>query len=293
MTFLLLAIIMNAAIFVLFRLFPIYKINRFQAIVFNYIVCVVTGVVFSGGVSAFANVSMSEPWIPYSIGLGFIFIGTFYSMALTTEYFSITVSSIASKISLAIPVLFALFVFDVKSKEFDVWNYIGLSLSFVAILLASQKPNTKSAARSWTYLLLPGIVFLLGGLIDTTINFVNFKYLTSEREAVFPILIFFTAAVIGSVVLIIQRPKFEIRNLVAGVLLGVVNYFSVYYIIRTLSHYQNDGAVVFPLLNMGIILGSMVLSFLFFSEKLSLPKVMAVIVGLVSIYLISYQELLA
>jgi len=283
---------MNVAIFILFRMFPVYNVDRFQAIVINYFVCVVTGVIFSGGPSAFESVSFDLPWIPYSLGLGFFFIGTFYAMALTTEYFSITVSSVASKISLAIPVLFALFIFDFGSKVFDIWNYVGLVLSIVAIILASQSQPSEKHAGIRSYLFLPVIVFLLGGLLDTTINYVNFKHLKPEDEAIFPIFIFMTAATIGSIVLIYRRSKLKLRNLVAGFVLGLVNYFSVYYIIKTLSYFQNDGALVFPLLNMGIILGSMVLSFLFFAEKMSIRKGIAISIAIFSIYLISYQELL-
>ena len=73
--------------------------------------------------------------------------------------------------------------------------------------------------------------------------------------------------------------------------MGLINYFSVYYIIRSLSYFQNDGALVFPLLNMGIILGSMILSLLFFAEKMSVRKGIAIMIAMLSIYMISYQEL--
>ena len=292
MAFLLLAILMNVAIFVLFRMFTPLNVNRFQAIVVNYFVCVFTGVLFSG-TSAFSSISLNTPWIPYSIALGFVFIGTFYSMALTTEFFSITVSSVASKISLAIPVLFALFIFDIGSKQFDIWNYLGLILSVVAIYLSSFSDKKEGSAHRGRYIYLPFIVFILGGVIDTTINFVNFKYLSPQEASVFVVFIFATAATIGVTMLILKKAHLTPRNILAGVVLGAVNYFSVYFIVRTLSFFQNDGAVVFPILNMGIILGSMFISILFFAEKLNWKKSMGIAVAFLAIYLISYQEILS
>lgn len=283
---------MNVAIFVLFRLFPKYQINSFQAIVVNYVVCVITGVLFSGGISVFSEITLQEPWIPFSIGLGFIFIGTFYAMALTTGYFSITVSSVASKISLAIPVLFALFIFDIESKQFDFWNYAGLLLSILAIyLIAASGEKTSHGKEGW-YFFLPVIVFLMGGLLDTIMNYVNFAYLSPQVESIFPIYIFMTAAFIGIIVLVITKKHLTRNSVVGGIILGVVNYFSVYFIIRTLSVFQNDGAMVFPLLNIGIILGSMFLSLALFSEKLNWRRGIGIAVALFAIYLISYQEIL-
>lgn len=291
MTFLLLAILMNIAIFVLFRIFPQLNINRFQAIVINYVVCVITGISLTG-LSAFSSVTLQEPWIPFSVALGFIFIGTFYSMALTTEFFSITVSSVASKISLAIPVLFALFIFDIESKQFDIWNYLGLILSVVAIYLSSSSQKMSYTGKAGWYFFLPVIVFIMGGIIDTMINFVSFKYLSPEDVSIFPVFIFMTAATIGIVALTLKKTRLTIRNIMGGIILGVVNYFSVYFIIKTLSFFQNDGAMVFPLMNMGIILGSMFISLLFFAEKLNWKKSLGIAIAFLAIYLISYQEIL-
>ena len=295
MIFLLLAILFNVAIFGLFRIFDRYRINRFQAIVVNYIVCVVTGIAFVGGLAPFQGVSVQTIWLPFCFVLGFIFIGTFYSMALTTQKFSITVSSVASKISLAIPVLFTLFVFKFGSKIFDFWNYFGLVLSVVAIILTSTSSVGKAAGtrlQKGKLLLLPLAVFVLGGILDTMFTYINHEYLTEQDEAIFPVFIFLTAATTGIVIMIIQRTSVSMATIVGGVLLGAVNYFSVYFILRTLTAYSNDGAIVFPLLNMGIIIGSMLLSIGLFSEKMNSKKWAGIGVALVAIFLISYQELL-
>ena len=142
MAFLILSILMNVGIFTAFRLYPRYGIDTFQAIVINYVVCVITGVIFVGNVTSFQSITFTEPWLVISLFLGGVFVVGFYLTAITTQRFSMTVSSVASKISMAIPVLFALFIFDIESKIFDVWNFLGLFMALAAIYLTSFKSKT-------------------------------------------------------------------------------------------------------------------------------------------------------
>lgn len=294
MVFLLFGILMNVGIFSLFRLYPRYGVDTFQAIVINYITCVFTGVIFIGDPLFFRSLSINDTWIIISLLLGGVFIGSFYLMALTTQRFSMTVSSVASKISLAIPVIFALFIFDIESKLFDVWNYLGLVLAFLAIYLLSFSTGNSFEAKNKTSLvfMLPIFVFITGGIIDTTINYTNYRYLSKEDEAVFPVVVFFAAACIGLIALLVKRKRIMGRNLKGGIVLGIINYFSLYFIVRALTAFQNDGAIVFPILNMGIILISALVSIRFFNEKLKLRNKIGLFVALLAIFLISYQELL-
>lgn len=292
MVALLLCILTNIGIFICFRLFKIFNLNTFQAIVFNYVTCVITGIVFLEERSALNHINWSTDWVIIGAVLGAIFIGTFYLMARTTQIFSMTVSSIASKMSLIIPVLISLFVLNIQSKQYSPLNYLGMGLAIIAILMSSYKEKKLEAmsAPGLTFL-LPIAVFLLGGLIDSVINFTNFKFLSAETEPVFPIVIFSSAALIGLVSIMLGKTRIVFKNVIWGVILGVVNYFSVYFLLRSLSHFQNDGAILYPLLNVGIILLASIVSVMFFKEKLSRINLLGLVLAISSIVLISYQEL--
>lgn len=288
----LLCVLMNVGIFVSFRLFGLLKLNTLQAIVFNYITCVITGLVFIGNFKTISSLTFTEPWIFIGIGLGGVFIGTFYLMAITTQKFSITVSSIATKMSLVIPVLFSLLILGIHSKDYTIFNYTGMAMAIIAILLSSYKEKKiKTEALSGFDLTLPVWVFILGGIIDSSINYTNHTFLTTREEAVFPIIIFASAAIIGGMVVLIQKQPITRKNILGGVALGIVNYFSVYFLLTSLSAFQNDGAMVYPLINVGIILIGAVVSIMFFNEKLSKINIVGIVLALVSIGLISYQEL--
>ena len=292
MVALLLCILSNIGIFVCFRLFKVFNLNTFQAIVFNYVTCVATGIIYLQERSALSHINWSTDWVLIGVVLGAVFIGTFYLMARTTQIFSMTVSSIASKMSLIIPVLISLFILNIQSKQYSVLNYIGMAMAIVAILLSSIKgKKIRSVHVRGIAVLLPLAVFLLGGLIDSAINFTNFKYLGPETEPVFPIVIFSSAAIIGLTSIILSNNRIVLKNVIWGVVLGVVNYFSIYFLLRSLSHFKNDGALLYPLLNVGIIIMASLVSVLFFKERLSRINLLGLTLAVSAIVLISYQEL--
>ena len=238
------------------------------------------------------HIKIDLPWVWIALGLGVIFISTFYLMALTTQKYSITVSSIAAKMSLVSPVLVSLFILNVESKSYSLFNYVGIVVAFPAIIMCSLKGWSKSSRSPVTStILLPVSVFIFGGVIDSSINFTNHTYLTSKTEPIFPIVIFSSASFIGLCLVVLGKERITLKNIAGGVILGVINYFSIYFLLRALTYFNNDGAILYPLLNIGIILLSAIVSVLFFHEKLSALNKIGILLALLAIALISYQEL--
>lgn len=294
MQYLILCIIMNAGIFLIFRAFSHFNIPTFQAIVVNYFVCVLTGALFLGNINFISQITIDQPWVLIALILGAIFIGTFYLMALCTQKLGVTVSSIASKMSLVIPVLISLFILNIASRELIALNYIGIVLALVAILFSSLKKKRENNSKLSVFvLIMPALVFISGGIIDTSINYTSHKYLSNHTEAVFPIVIFFSAMCIGLIILLIQRQKINLKSLIGGTLLGIVNYFSIYFLVKSLAAFDNDGAIVYPVINVGIILISSVASVAIFREKLNKLNKLGLVMSVIAVMLIFYQEIIA
>jgi drug/metabolite transporter (DMT)-like permease len=285
---------MTVIIFISFRSFTRFGVNTFHAIVCNYVVCVLTGSVYlfiGEKEQPFYNI---ESWLPYSIFLGFAFIGTFNLMALTTQKLSITVASVASKMSLIVPVLFSLLIFGVDTKEFDNLNYSGIILAIIAVGLSSfkkEKNVIKEEQNNPWKLLLPVSVFLLSGIIDTSFNFINIHILRPGEEGIFSLFIFGIAAIIGLLIIFIKKEKVKTSSIIGGIYLGIPNYFSVYFLILALSAFRNDGAMVFPLLNIGTILFATIFSIIIFKEKLLVINKTGIILAILAILLLSHQEI--
>lgn len=293
MVYLFLSILLNVWIFIAFRSYKKFRIPTLQAVVINYFVCALVGIIYNGGGDFVLSGIISAKWFPVALLLGLIFIGTFYAIATTTQKSGVTVASIASRMSLVIPVIFALFVFDLQSKKFDTFNYLGIALAIVAVILASLKANGQKAYQKGHpgVLLLPALIFVLQGAIDTIINYANSQLIPISDEAIFPVVIFVIAGLTGVIFLLLKREKMQARSFLGGLYLGIPNYFSVYFILKALTAFNNDGALLFPILNTGIIALSTLAAIIIFKEKVMKLNIAGVIIAIVSIYLVSYQEI--
>jgi drug/metabolite transporter (DMT)-like permease len=291
--FLVLSILANVAIFMSFRSFKKFGINTFPAIITNYLVCVLTGFLYAGGTTISQQFDASAPWFYAAMVLGVIFVTTFYLMAKTTQLRGVAVATVASKMSLAIPVIFSLFIFKIGTNTLDNWNYLGIFLAFIAILMVTKKAHQKeSNLIAIKNLGLPFLLFLMGGLIDTSLNYVNLNILNASIEAVFPIFIFCFAFISGIILALIKGIKFRRKDILGGIYLGIPNYFSIFFQLKALSAYDNNGALVYPSLNIGIIILSTLAAILFFQEKLTKLNWTGIGLALIVIFLLSHQEIL-
>jgi len=148
---------------------------------------------------------------------------------------------------------------------------VALMISIPSILLASYKKSEKKENSLLAY--LPLSVFFLSGIIDGGINTLSFYYSESNSFIFFPVSIFFFAALFSLLYNLIKMDKIEewksLRLWIAGAALGIVNYFSIEFLIRGLENYNNNGALVFPFLNVGVIFFSSLLGLWLFQEKLN------------------------
>ena len=288
-----LGVLANAIIFLTFRTFPRYKIDNLQAIVVNYIVCVITGMMYTGSIDVFLAIDYFSPLGLISISMGFLLVAGFYTASLTSQFIGVSVTSVASKTSMVVPIIFSLLFLKIDSKDFSLWNYVGMFLAVFSIYLASiRRDHLMNTSIKKKYLfLLPAAVFICGGAIDTIINFSNHTYLTSESQEVFPIILFALAAGIGMMIMLFSKKRLELKNVIGGVCLGIPNFFGLLFILKALSIFQNNGAVFFPIYNVGIILVSTIGAMIIFREKLSKINYTGLVLSMLALYLLSYQEI--
>lgn len=302
MLYLLLSIIASTSLVFIFKLFQRFEVPTFQAIVVNYLTCVVVGFLFSGGSGVVQAGMLQQSWVIYALALGTIFIGTFYLIALTTHKVGVTAAAVAIKISLVIPVLFSLLVLkNSLLKNYTFLNYAGIFAALVAIVLSSIRPRNNNDGEEpvspFLALLLPFIIFLTSGIADSLINYTNHFHLQQNEAGQFTMVTFTGSAIVGLVVLlyllITGKTTFYNKSIPAGILLGIPNYFSIYFLIKALYAFGNDGAFLYPLNNIGIILAGALGAVLFFGEKLTKVNLAGLALAVVALLLISYQEIIA
>ena len=311
MLFLVLSIALSVILLLNFRLFPRYGVNTFQAIVFNYPVCFLTGLTLLPVGQSF-SIDFGQTWTWLALGLGVGFILTFLLSGASTQRMGITATSLANNLSLVIPVCFSLFVFGTGAKSFDSLNYLGLALAVVAVGLSTYKDEARKQGeaggkeegtgatggrRVGAGVLLPVAVFLFYGATNTMINYVNLRYIPSADKTVRVTLTMVVGAVAAGVVMLVVRvvqgkETIQPKSLVGAVTLGIPNFLSFYTLLLALSAFGGNGAFVYPLYNIGVILLAALVAALFFREHLSTANRVGLGLAVVAIGLISWQELL-
>ncbi len=295
MLYLLLAIVLNAYLIVAFKIFERYKVDSLQAIVANYWVCVATGSIFVGRFPISAG-SFTQPWIYWSMLMGAAFFSIFNLIAFCTKTDGITTTTIANKLSMVIPVMFALWLYGDKMTY---GKGLGILLAIPAVYLSSKREGEEEKNQNlWVAVLM----FVASGLLDTMVNYIAHQYFTTndpvadERgQSVYLVHAFFSAGTIGiflvSYLLITGGRVFAWKNVIAGIALGVPNYFSIYFLLRLLQTGFLPGSAAIPVNNIGIVLVASLTAIFFFREKATAPRIVGMLLSIASILLIMFADL--
>lgn len=286
MIYLLLSIITSVLIFVAFKLIAKNHIPVLQAIVVNYTVCVVVGMIADGSVPQIKSI-VSKPWFVNSVILGALFISIFYITAITVKHSGLAVASIANKLSLIIPVTASYFLFG---DTFSVLKICGILLAMVAVVFTVYKPETETHKHDFSYYFLPILVLLGGGAIDTWTKWNQQHVLEAADFNSYLIMIFGTAALVGWMVVLYRYTRFSEklrwRTVGHGLLLGIPNYGSLYFLIAALNMPGWNSSVVFPVNNIAIVAVSCLVAMVLFKEKLSGLNLAGIGLSMLAIFLI-------
>ena len=279
-----LSVLCSSLIFVVFKLFAVYKINTLLAIVTNYVVACCCGLVFYPQSVSLSKLS-AQPWFLGTLLLGVLFILIFNIMAKSSQINGVGVTSVATKMSLVIPVLFAVLYYN---EVLSIFQVMGVVLALAAVYLASIKTNLE-LERS--HLWLPLLVFLGSGIIDTSIKFMQEGYLTDSEYPIFSSTVFSAAAFSGLVFLgttHLKKPMaFNLKSVLGGICLGIPNYFSIFFLLRALNHENLNSSSVFTINNVAIVLFSTLLGIVLFKEHLSTKNWLGVGLAVISIVLVA------
>lgn len=276
----------STIIFINFKLFERFNINIFQAIVVNYFVAFITGIISYDGSVKIAQIP-SLDWFYFTLILGTLFIIVFNLMAITTQRSGLSVVSVATKMSVVVPVLFGLFYYK---ESLNGIKLTGIILALIAVYLAANKSN-KGIRIKRKLIILPILVFIGSGVIDTSIKYLEDTYVAHNDVPLFSAIIFLAAALVGLIFIgfqVIKRTfKFDFKNIIAGICLGIPNYFSIYFLVKTLRSDILESSGIFAINNVAIVTLSTFTGILLFEEKLVRENWIGIFLAILSIILIS------
>jgi drug/metabolite transporter (DMT)-like permease len=284
MIYLLLCVLFSSSLFVIFKLFTRYKIQTSYAIIANYFTASFVGFLFFE-----REINISElpqkPWFYGTLALGALFIVVFNITAKTSQDLGVSVASVASKMSLVIPVLVGLILYKEVASPFKI---IGIILALAAVYFASIKDRTITVKVET--LVLPILLFIGSGFVDTGIKFLQTKQMQVIDFPLFSMTVFGAAGTVGLLFIAlksIKKPlKLNFRNVIGGMILGSFNYFTIHFLLKALKHEGLNSLTVFTISNVATVLLSTLLGIFIFKEHISRKNWLGIGLAVISIVMV-------
>jgi drug/metabolite transporter (DMT)-like permease len=270
---------------IVFKMFEKYKADNLQALIVNYLT--------AAGCSYFfleqdlsLNQVLNAEWLYHAIIIGALFIIVFNFYELGTKKVGVAVTTIANKMSLIFPVSAALILYP--NEEFTFLKGIAFILAFIGIYLSSTKAGKLSFNKNYLWLIM--IVFIGQGISDAIFNDFVQKF-PEEGGYLFFMTLFAVASISGALILLGKsfkgRKPLKLKSIFWGAILGIPNFFSLLFFLKSLSDPSLTSSIVFPLVSMGIIVSSGFIGMLLFKEKLSKNNWIGIILSICAIYIFS------
>lgn len=289
MIFIILCILVNTGLILVFRLFPKFGIDSFQAIVANYFIAAFLG--FQIAPQTFSlDFILQQSWLVYAVFLGMLFVSLFYLISVTTVVFGVSVSSVANKMSIVIPVTLAVYLYHETLSEIQIF---GIFLAMVAVVMVSYKKSDESVkiTAKWHYL-LPLILFLGCGSIDALINYLQRTFTNDLISNEYILSTAFMFAAVGGAfwfitLLALRKATWHTKSILTGLVLGVPNFFSMFLVMKSLESNILNASTFFPVNNMSIVILGTLVSIIAFKEKLSKLNTIGILLSIFAIILIA------
>ncbi|MBE2287949.1 MAG: DMT family transporter [Chitinophagaceae bacterium] len=200
-----------------------------------------------------------------------------------------TTTIMASKLSLIIPVIASVVLYN---ESLGLIKVAGILLAFPAVYLSTRAGTDDKAAKS---LLWPALLFALSGGLDTLVNFVQARFLsTPADQAAGTIMIFSVAGLTGIILLGVLfatgKVKFALKNVIAGVALGIPNFFSIYFLVKGLNSGVFQSSATIPLFNISVLVFTSVVAIVFFREKTNKLQITGLLLATGAILLIALGD---
>lgn len=278
---LILSILSSTLIFVIFKLFRKYNIDIFQAIVINYFTAALIGFGLYSDEWRWEALSNGS-WMPFAITASLLFIGLFFIMGRSSQINGVASTSIAVKMSMAVSLLFMIIIY---SESVSLLKIAGICFSFIGVFLVSSSAggNKNKSSAAWMLILL----FIGSGVLDFTLNFVLKNKLQILTPSLFSAIGLGLAGIIGLIILLIRSVRmktlFSLKNIVAGIILGIPNYFSIYLLMLSYRTTGWNDSTVLAITNVAVVLCSAVIGFIAFHENVTRKKIIGLISAIIAI----------
>ena len=187
------------------------------------------------------------------------YLTSFLVLQATIRKNGVTMSTVFSKLSVLVPTLISILAFG---EQPTVWGVAGFALALAAIVLMNTGAEPGQIASRGLLLLM----LLVGGLGDV-MSKVYDQIGPAQWSSSFLAFTFAVALVLCGILCVLRKERLTLREWLFGLLLGVPNYFSAYFLLRSLA--QVPATAAFPTFAVGVPAVVSLVGILLFRERLT------------------------
>lgn len=228
--------------------------------------------------------SGSAPW-PSLLGLALVLPTLFIVLAVSVRRAGIVLTDIAQRLSLLLSLMAAFAFFGETAGGAKL---LGLALGLLAVLGILWRPmaSGEETGRAWPVLLTVWAGFALVDVMLKHIAAAGTPFAASLQVS-------FGLAFVGMFIWLLLRAArgmgaLRWRNLLAGVLLGSINFGNILFYVQAHRALPDQPAVIFASMNIGVVVLGTLVGVFVFGEKLSRLNRGAIGLALVAIGLIAW-----
>ena len=286
---LLLTITLTSLILVQFKLYPKFGINTFQSIVFNYVTAFLCGFLIFGK-EWNSNSLYQGSWLYLAVIAGILFIALFLVMGLSSQKNGVAMTSVAVKMSMALTLLFMIKFYN---ESLSVMKITGIIFAFLGVFLMAYQKKESSSEKSYTWMLI--LLFVGSAFLDIVLNYFQENEIKNISNPLFCAIGFGIAGLIGIIILGLRLikglEKIEIKSVLAGVFLGIPNFFSIYFLLDAYNSPEWNDSTVLSIMNVSIVLVSALIGFVAFKENASRQKIIGLLASVLAIGLLYFAAI--
>jgi len=272
MHFLFLCILSSTSIFVIFKSIDRQGTPAFPVIVINYLAATILGFLINPGRISSSSIR-EAPWLPISALIGILFILMFFLIAYSSRKAGISITTVASKMSVIFPILVSMLVDS--SDRLTSYKLAAIVTTLAGVGLSVYKPRKGNLDPRVVY--PPLLLFVGMGIVDSLVKYAQHRFVGDAHTALFSAVLFLNAFLSG-VIALVFFPKYfryfaRMSTWIWGLLLGAVNFGSIFFLVRALNYVSPSGSgadssVIFGVINIGIVALSVLVGLWIFREKL-------------------------
>ncbi|MBO7117283.1 MAG: EamA family transporter [Bacteroidales bacterium] len=293
MIYFLIAVACASLFSIMFKLCRLKDVNISQAMLVNYAV----GAIFcvcqvAAALKGPADISGFAGSLPFFLAafLGILYVTGFIVRDYSTQKCGVALTTVSARSALAVPVILSWLFLGDKAPYWLAVIMVLVSLIMIAWPQGGFAADSKTA-RPLERLTILAELFIIYGICDFSLKFVQHLVSASVPAALVTLVVFVSAFLISLVYCLVKgvfrMHSFSWRELLAGSLIGIANSGCTVMVLRALG--QMPATVFYPLYNVSVVLVCTLAGILFFKERPSGLQIAGMVLALAAISLLALK----